>query len=53
VLNNWSIEVARDTAWTNAELLWQARDRPLVRDALLTVLSRFTGFAGRGLLIPV
>jgi hypothetical protein len=53
VLSMWSIRTARDTAWTNAEILWQMRDLAAVRDHFLLVLDRMTGFAGRGLLIPV
>lgn len=53
IFSNWSIDVARDTAWTNAELLWHVRDLPAVRDDLLLVMDRMTGFAGRGLLVPV
>jgi hypothetical protein len=53
VLAMWSVQTARDTAWTNAELLWQVRGMPAARDGLLLVLDRMTGFAGRGLLLPV
>ncbi|GAC1427593.1 MAG: hypothetical protein NVSMB65_00350 [Chloroflexota bacterium] len=53
LLSMWSVYAARDTAWTNAELLWQLRDLPAARDGLLLVLDRMTGFAGRGLLVPV
>lgn len=50
VLSSWNIDVARDTAWTNAELLWQCRDLPGANDALKLVMDRMTGFAGRALL---
>ncbi|MBV9281303.1 MAG: hypothetical protein JOZ41_14580 [Chloroflexi bacterium] len=53
VLSNWNVIAARDTAWTNAEVLWQVRDLPPARDGLLLSLDRLTGFAGRGLLVPV
>lgn len=53
ILSNWSVQTARDTAWTNAELLWQVRDLPAARNNLLLVWDRMTGFAGRGLLVPV
>ena len=53
VLSMWSVEKARDTAWTNAELGWQVRNLPSAREHLLLVLDRLTGFAGRGLLIPL
>lgn len=53
VISNWNVIIARDIAWTNAELLWQVRDLPLARDGLMRTIDRLTGFAGRGLLIPV
>ena len=53
ILSMWSVCTARDTAWTNAEILWEMRDLAPVRDHFLLVLDRMTGFAGRGLLIPV
>jgi hypothetical protein len=53
ILSMWSIRTARDTAWTNAELLWLLRDDPSVRDRFGLVLDRLTGFAGRGLLVSV
>ncbi len=53
VLAMWSVQHARDTAWTNAEILWQIRDIRQVRYQFLLAIDRLTGFAGRGLLIPV
>ena len=53
ILSMWSVCTARDTAWTNAEILWEMRDLVPMRDHFLLVLDRMTGFAGRGLLIPV
>jgi hypothetical protein len=52
VVAMWSVERARDAAWTNAEALWALRQRPPVRDAFLLSLGRFVGFASRGLLLP-
>jgi hypothetical protein len=52
VLAMWSVQAARDTAWTNAEVLWQLRALPLAREGLHLSLARLTGFAGRGLLVP-
>jgi len=49
---NWSVEAARETAWTNAELLWNMRGSPEVTDLFLSALDRIVGFAGRGLLVP-
>ena len=49
----WSIREARATAWTNAEVLWSLQDTSLLRDRYFDRLDRLTGFAGRGLLIPI
>lgn len=51
LLAMWNVQTARDTAWTNAEILWQLRDQPTVRENFLLVLDRMTGLAGRGLLV--
>jgi hypothetical protein len=53
VLAMWSIRAARDAAWTHAEVLWNLRNAPDLRNDFLTTLDNFTGFAGRGLLIHV
>ena len=53
VLAMWSIRAARDAAWTHGRVLWQLAPKPLLRDAFFQSLDRFTGFAGRGLLVPV
>ena len=49
----WSVRNARETAWTNGELLWQAKDIPLFNDGFLKNLDRLVGLTTRGLLIPV
>jgi Family of unknown function (DUF5995) len=49
----WSVRKARETAWTNAEILWELRGIPALRDAFLTNLDRLVGLATKGLLIPV
>jgi len=51
VVAMWKVGVARDAAWTNAEVLWALRTSPALRDAFFSRLDRFTGFAGRGLLV--
>ena len=53
LLAMWSIQTARDTAWTNSELLWQLQNLPSLSDDFMTVLDRLTGLAGRGLLAAV
>ena len=47
----WKVRAARETAWTNAEVLWALRTSPALRDAFFARLDSFTGFAGRGLLV--
>jgi hypothetical protein len=49
----WSVRKARETAWTNAEILWELRAIPALRDAFLTNLDRLVGLVTKGLLIPV
>ena len=53
VLAMWSIQAARDAAWTHAEVLWNLRDLPDLQNDFLATLDDFTGFAGRGLLTHV
>lgn len=53
VLSMWSVRHARDTAWTNGSVLWDIRDAPRLRNRVVLALDRMTGFAGRGLLLPV
>jgi len=48
----WKVRRAREAAWTNAEVLWALRKTPGLRDAFFARLDGFTGFAGRGLLLP-
>lgn len=47
----WKVRAARDAAWTNAEVLWALQTSPALRAAFFARLDRFTGFAGRGLLV--
>jgi len=49
----WKVRAAREAAWTNAEVLWTLRATPHLGDAFFARLDSFTGFAGRGLLVPV
>ena len=49
----WKVRAAREAAWTNAEVLWTLRATPLLGDNFFAKLDRFTGFAGRGMLLPV
>ena len=49
----WSVERARDGAWTSAELLWHLRDARPLRDDYLEANDHATGLASRALLVPV
>jgi hypothetical protein len=49
----WSINSARDLAWTNSLLLWQVRDVPVARGLLCDSLAITTAMASRALLIVV
>ena len=53
LLAMWSMETARDTAWTNAELLWELQNLPSLVDNFMMVIDRLSGLAGRGLLKTV
>jgi len=53
LLAMWSVQTARDTAWTNGELLWELQELPSFSDDFMTVLDRMTGLAGRGLLTTI
>ncbi len=52
VLAMWSIRNARDSAWTNAEVLWSLRSNGALFNSFAATLDSMTGFAGRGLLVP-
>lgn len=52
VIALWKVSKARDTAWTNAEILWQLRPVPLLSDKFLLNLDRLVGLSSKGLLIP-
>jgi hypothetical protein len=53
LLAMWSVETARDTAWTNAELIWELQNLPSLVDNFMMVIDRLSGLAGRGLLTTV
>lgn len=53
LLAMWSVETARDSAWTNAEILWELQNLPTLSDNLMLVIDRLSGLAGRGLLLTV
>jgi hypothetical protein len=49
----WSINRARDAAWTNARVLWELDGVEPLRSDYAATLSRSVGLAGRLLLSPV
>ena len=53
VLAMWKVRHARDTAWTNGEVVWHLRVAPHLRRDYLSRLDRMVGFAGRGPLAPL
>ncbi len=50
---NWTINSARDLAWTNSLLLWALREDPLARKLFLGSLAASTALASRMLLVAV
>ncbi|MEU3947123.1 DUF5995 family protein [Streptomyces sp. NPDC029526] len=53
LLGAWSLERARDAAWTAARALWALRGLPEVAADLTVRLDTAVGFAGRMLLTPL
>jgi hypothetical protein len=52
VVMMWNVRKARDSAWTNGELLWHLRVTPRLQRDYLAHLDQMASFAGRGLLVP-
>ena len=48
----WSLQRARQAAWTSGEVLWALRENEGLTVAYVSVMDRMAGFAGRGLLLP-
>ncbi len=53
LVGNWSIDKARDAAWTAARVLWRLRRVRPLRDAYLDTLTRGVAMTGSYLLTPV
>jgi len=53
LIGNWSINDARDLAWTNSQLLWTLRDDQIARGLFLDTLTASTALASRLLLVAV
>jgi hypothetical protein len=52
VIAMWSIDEARNAAWTHAQTLWELRGHPDLAAAFEDALDGTVGFASRGLLVP-
>jgi uncharacterized protein DUF5995 len=49
----WKVTAARETAWQNAEHLWQLRSLPALGNSFIDVLDGLTTVIGKTLLAPV
>jgi hypothetical protein len=49
----WNVSAARESAWQNAEHLWQLRTVPLLASGFSDVLDGFTTVISKALLVPV
>jgi len=49
----WNVSAARESAWQNAEHLWQLRTIPSLASSFIDVLDGFTTVIGKALLVPV
>jgi len=47
----WSVRKARETAWSNGEILWRLNRTPALRNEFLTNIDRLVSLASRGLLV--
>jgi len=48
----WSVSAARESAWQNAEHLWQIRATPPLAAGFMDVVDGFTTVIGKALLVP-
>ncbi|WP_241968577.1 DUF5995 family protein [Streptomyces sp. ICBB 8177] len=53
LLGSWSLERARDAAWSTACLLWRLRELPTVHEEFARRLDAGVGLVGRCLLTPL
>ncbi|HEY6426484.1 MAG TPA: DUF5995 family protein [Acidimicrobiales bacterium] len=51
LVDNWSINAARDVAWDTALALWRSRADPTVEDLMMNGLARTVAMASRCLLV--
>jgi hypothetical protein len=52
-LANWGVRKARETAWSNSELLWRLNRVPGLPEDFRVNLDRLVSLSSRGLLVPV
>jgi hypothetical protein len=50
---NWSVRKARETAWSNSEILWRLNPFAGLRNDFVTNLDRLVSVASQGLLVSV
>jgi len=50
---NWGVRKARETAWSNSEILWRLNRVPVLQEDFLVNLDRLVSLSSRGLLVPV
>lgn len=50
---NWNVRKARETAWSNGEILWRLNRTPILREEFTVNIDRFVSLSSRGLLIPI
>ncbi|MER7771475.1 DUF5995 family protein [Kitasatospora sp. NPDC096140] len=53
LLGTWSVETAREGAWSAVEALWELRHLPGAARAFATALDGSVGLLGRALLLPL
>ena len=49
----WNVSAARESAWRNAEQLWQLRASPFLASSFMDVLDGLTTVISKALLVPV
>jgi Family of unknown function (DUF5995) len=52
VLAIWKVSKARDTAWSNAEVLWQLRQLPFAAENFMRSVAGLVSLSSGGLLVP-
>ncbi len=52
IIAMWSVRKARQTAWDNAQILWNVRSIPLIEETVLRSISKLVSMVSKGLLTP-